>query len=221
MLGEISEAVFGRLIFHETTFSSGILVVTVVILFCSQAVAAQPRTDSMRVTLSDLVLAARCMTGQITHIPAEMQAIDPDANGRITLSDLVALAKTCAAQPAAPEGTVSPLPTTEPGGPGAAPSSESSALPAATKTPVTSGSADADAVDGEAAAVMEAVVGGTVFSATLADTQAAHELADILSHGPLTIRLHAYGGFEMVGELGRSLITDRCRAQPKFRQNRY
>ena len=45
-------------------------------------------------------------------------------------------------------------------------------------------------------------IGNTVLTATLADNQAARELAQRL---PLTLGLRDYGGFEKVGSLGFSL----------------
>ena len=57
---------------------------------------------------------------------------------------------------------------------------------------------------GEADAKLEIVIGSAVFTATLADTTAAQEFAQML---PMTITLDDYGGFEKVGSLGRSLTT--------------
>ena len=51
---------------------------------------------------------------------------------------------------------------------------------------------------------LEVVIGNAVFTATLADTEAAQELAQML---PMTITLNDYGGFEKVGSLGRSLTA--------------
>lgn len=48
-------------------------------------------------------------------------------------------------------------------------------------------------------------VGEAVFSATLADTQAAQSLAELLEQGALTLQLSDYAGFEKVGPLGTSL----------------
>ena len=47
-------------------------------------------------------------------------------------------------------------------------------------------------------------IGAQTFTATLADTTAAQEFAQML---PMTITLDDYGGFEKVGSLGRSLTT--------------
>lgn len=44
-------------------------------------------------------------------------------------------------------------------------------------------------------------VGDTTLSATLADTQAAKELAEKLAESPVTVTLNEYGGFEKVGAL--------------------
>lgn len=51
---------------------------------------------------------------------------------------------------------------------------------------------------------LEVVVEGTVYTATLSDTQAAQEFAQIL---PMTITMDDYGGFEKVGSLGTSLTA--------------
>ncbi len=44
-------------------------------------------------------------------------------------------------------------------------------------------------------------------TATLSDTEAARELAELLSNGPLTIEMSDYGGFEKVGALPQSFTT--------------
>ncbi len=44
-------------------------------------------------------------------------------------------------------------------------------------------------------------------TATLSDTEAARELAELLSNGPLTIEMTDYGGFEKVGALPQSFTT--------------
>ncbi len=44
-------------------------------------------------------------------------------------------------------------------------------------------------------------------TATLSDTEAARELAELLSNGPLTIEMSDYGGFEKVGTLPQSFTT--------------
>ena len=51
---------------------------------------------------------------------------------------------------------------------------------------------------------MNVQIGNQTFTATLADTTAAQEFAQML---PMTITLDDYGGFEKVGSLGRSLTT--------------
>ena len=51
---------------------------------------------------------------------------------------------------------------------------------------------------------MNVQIGDQTFTATLADTTAAQEFAQML---PMTITLDDYGGFEKVGSLGRSLTT--------------
>ena len=51
---------------------------------------------------------------------------------------------------------------------------------------------------------MNVQIGDQTFTATLADTTAAQEFAQML---PMTITLNDYGGFEKVGSLGKSLTT--------------
>ena len=51
---------------------------------------------------------------------------------------------------------------------------------------------------------MNVQIGDQTFTATLADTKAAQEFAQML---PITITLDDYGGFEKVGSLGKSLTT--------------
>ena len=58
--------------------------------------------------------------------------------------------------------------------------------------------------DVEEKAKLEVVVGDTVFTATLANTQAAEEFAQML---PVTITMDDYSGFEKVGPLGRNLTA--------------
>ena len=53
--------------------------------------------------------------------------------------------------------------------------------------------------------VMNLQVGETTLQATLADTDAARALAELLQAGPITVHLHPYGGFEHVGALPSSL----------------
>ena len=60
-------------------------------------------------------------------------------------------------------------------------------------------------ITGEEKSKLEVVVGDTVFTATLADTQAAKEFVQLL---PLTIAMNDYGDFEKVGSLGRSLTAN-------------
>lgn len=45
------------------------------------------------------------------------------------------------------------------------------------------------------------------FAVALADTDAARSLVEKLKDGPVTLSLHAYGGFEQVGPLPWSLPT--------------
>ncbi len=49
--------------------------------------------------------------------------------------------------------------------------------------------------------------GNQSMTATLSDTEAARELAELLSKGPVTIEMTDYGGFEKVGTLPQSFTT--------------
>jgi len=46
---------------------------------------------------------------------------------------------------------------------------------------------------------------GTALSMTLADSQAASALVELLRDGPISVSLHSYGGFEKVGTLPQAL----------------
>ena len=63
---------------------------------------------------------------------------------------------------------------------------------------------------------MYITIDGQTQSATLADTQAARELAAKLEDGPVTVSLNSSGGFEIWGPLGFSLTTSnqQINAQP-------
>ena len=106
-------------------------------------------------------------------------------------------------------------------GPGAsagqsqAPSAETPAASSAASTESgaspQSGAASAEHVDSFAIGV-----GDTQLVVTLADTDAAHALAEKLQAGPVTVSLHAYGGFEKVGPLpwGLPASDEQTTAQP-------
>jgi len=74
-----------------------------------------------------------------------------------------------------------------------------------------SGAASAEHVDSFAIGV-----GDTQLVVTLADTDAARALAEKLQEGPVTVSLHAYGGFEKVGPLpwGLPASDEQTAAQP-------
>lgn len=74
-----------------------------------------------------------------------------------------------------------------------------------------SGAASAEHVDSFAIGV-----GDTQLVVTLADTDAARALAEKLQEGPVTVSLHAYGGFEKVGPLpwGLPASDGQTTAQP-------
>ncbi|MBR0244459.1 MAG: hypothetical protein IJQ38_07780 [Bacteroidaceae bacterium] len=63
---------------------------------------------------------------------------------------------------------------------------------------------------------MYITIDGQTQSATLADTQAASELAAKLEDGPVTVSLNSSGGFEIWGPLGFSLTSSnqQINAQP-------
>lgn len=64
------------------------------------------------------------------------------------------------------------------------------------------------AVSAESADSLVIHVGDTQFTMALADTEAARALVEQLQVGPVTVSLHAYGGFEQVGPLPWSLPTN-------------
>lgn len=59
--------------------------------------------------------------------------------------------------------------------------------------------------EGEIAVRMQVEIGENVFTAVLEDNEAANALAEELAHGPLTVQLQDYAGFEKVGALGVGL----------------
>ena len=101
------------------------------------------------------------------------------------------------------------------GGQPQAPSAEtpaaSSAASAESGASPQSGAASAEHVDSFAIGV-----GDTQLVVTLADTDAARALAEKLQEGPVTVSLHAYGGFEKVGPLpwGLPASDGQTTAQP-------
>lgn len=92
------------------------------------------------------------------------------------------------------------------------------------ETPVASSAAPAesgaslqsDAADAEHADSFAIGVGDAQLVVTLADTDAARALAEQLQAGPVTVSLHAYGGFEKVGPLpwGLPASDEQITAQP-------
>ena len=101
------------------------------------------------------------------------------------------------------------------GGQPQAPSAEtpaaSSAASAASEASPQSSAASAEHVDSFAIGV-----GGAQLAVALADTDAARALAEKLQAGPVTVSLHAYGGFEKVGPLpwGLPASDEQTTAQP-------
>ncbi len=69
------------------------------------------------------------------------------------------------------------------------------------------GSDDAAEVIAQTTTKMNITIDGVTQSVTLADTQAAQELAARLQDGPVTVTLNDNGGFEIWGALGFSLTS--------------
>ena len=78
------------------------------------------------------------------------------------------------------------------------------------------GAGDAAEVKAQTTTKMNITIDGVTQGVTLADTQAARELAARLQDGPVTITLNDNGGFEIWGALGFSLTTSnqQITAQP-------
>ena len=55
---------------------------------------------------------------------------------------------------------------------------------------------------------MTVQVGESTFTATLEDNAAVDALVAMMEHGPVTIQMSDYAGFEKVGALGASLPTN-------------
>ena len=57
---------------------------------------------------------------------------------------------------------------------------------------------------------------GTALHMAVSDTEAAATLAELLKDGPITISMHAYGGFEKVGPLpsGLSAADEQITTEP-------
>lgn len=56
--------------------------------------------------------------------------------------------------------------------------------------------------------IMNLQINNQIFTADLADTKAASELADQLRQGPIRLHLHEYGGFEKTGSLGKNYTAE-------------
>ena len=52
---------------------------------------------------------------------------------------------------------------------------------------------------------MNVQIGGSTFTATLAENGAVDALVEMMKQGPVTIQMSDYSGFEKVGDLGRNL----------------
>ena len=86
---------------------------------------------------------------------------------------------------------------------------ETAEIPEAAETAEMTESAETESSEEENAQMkMNVEVGGSTFTATLANNEAAGSLAERMAEGPLTIRMSDYAGFEKVGSLGASLPTD-------------
>ena len=99
----------------------------------------------------------------------------------------------------------------QPQAPSAETPAASSAASAESGASPQSGTASAEHVDSFAIGI-----GDTQLVVTLADTDAARALAEKLQAGPVTVSLHAYGGFEKVGPLpwGLPASDEQTTAQP-------
>ena len=80
-------------------------------------------------------------------------------------------------------------------------SSQAVAGPGSGASSATSSSAAAIGAESEKAVMVRIATGDVVLEMTPADTDAARALASKLQDGPVTVSLHAYGGFEHVGPL--------------------
>lgn len=126
----------------------------------------------------------------------------------VAIASLLALAG-CA------QGQASPSASASSGSASAAGTEASSGSASAAGTEASSGSASASeastAVESssasETSASLRMSVGDTQFTVALADTEAARTLVEKLQTEPVTVSLHAYGGFEQVGPLPWSLPT--------------
>ena len=120
----------------------------------------------------------------------------------VAIASLLALAG-CA------QGQASPSASASSGSASAAGTEASSGSASAAGTEASSGSASASeastAVESssasETSASLRMSVGDMQFAVAPADTDAARALIEQLQAGPVTVSLHAYGGFEQVGPL--------------------
>lgn len=82
-----------------------------------------------------------------------------------------------------------------------------SAQSAVTASSASASSAQSNPVGSDSASVTTITMSanGTSLQVTLADNEAASALAELLQEGPITVGMHAYGGFEKVGPLPRAL----------------
>ena len=55
---------------------------------------------------------------------------------------------------------------------------------------------------------MKLIIGDTEVPVTWEDNDSVREITDMISDRPLTVQMSMYGGFEQVGELGRSVVRD-------------
>ena len=156
--------------------------------------SAPPDGAGARITLSDLVLAARWLTGQAAPTPEEMQKLDPNGDGTITLSEVVVLAQKYISQQGAteqpspspaPDDTAAPAPsgTVRPSeSPSPQPTSTSAAWPSVTPAP-TSGPLPTSNPAGNVLVVYYSATGGTRRIAGLVASEAGADL--ILSLEPV------------------------------------
>ena len=60
----------------------------------------------------------------------------------------------------------------------------------------------------EETADMNMTIGGTAVTVAWEDNPSVEALKELCADGPRTIQLHMYGGFEQVGDIGKSLPRD-------------
>ena len=72
----------------------------------------------------------------------------------------------------------------------------------------TDGTENTEGTEDITAMKMNVQIGDKVFTATLEDNAAVHELIELMRKAPITIDMSDYSGFEKVGPLGKNLTTE-------------